>query len=356
MPKKKDIDVKLVSDLYLDKGWMLKDIAKVVNMHPSNLSEKMKEAGIKKSNKYDELDKETLKHLLINEKLTSQEIADKYNCSEALINKRSSKFNINVYENRENSSAFPLLTKANMRKWLIEGKLTRDDIANIVGSKKSVINYYFTKYKFEMIDIHASYELNDIQSSLIIGNCLGDGCLTRARDNNSKYAFMHIGHAENQKHYLEYQYKILNKLCASKINERKYSDKNNYQTYYYFTTRPLPLFYSYLDMSEKDYLLRLDKESFIIWLLDDGTKEGRNDNAYSIACGRFSQDEIEFAIDVLKEKFDLNATIHKNKSRKNGHSGIRFSVEESKKISNMINSSKLKNMVYNTMSYKIIDK
>jgi hypothetical protein len=305
-------------------------------------------------NNYEEINKDILYKLFITERKSLNEIVIIFNCSKSLISKKIKEYGLS-YKMRVGSNSKYKIDEEILYEKYITKKMSVDMIANEIGCSNGCITYYLNKFDITFESQLSSFQLSSLQYDLLIGSCLGDGSLSNSFEGRGNYRFM-TGHAENQKEFAEEKLKLLENVCfQNTLSKRDNIIKNDgRQNFYYFYTMSLPVFNDFVNMSIKDLLDNLNANSFAIWMMDDCNIEGRNNNFYNLAAGRFDKDEIEYTQKILKDKFDLDSIIHNKKSAKNGHMGVRFNVEESKKIIKIIEKSDFSNIIKETMSYKLI--
>lgn len=189
--------------------------------------------------------------------------------------------------------------------------------------------------------------VSKLQHDLIIGSLLGDGSLHLS--NNSQNPFFRIVHNKEQGKYCNMKFDIIKGLCN--IEKLKYYNGN--PTLY---TKRLPLFHKYRNMSIEDKLNQLNENSLAIWYLDDGYYNYKIDKGYSCALSmaRFTINELEYCVEVLKSKFAIEVSINKNKNRKNGHQGIRINNKKNRsKLFDIILNSDFGYIAKDSMIYKI---
>ncbi len=190
------------------------------------------------------------------------------------------------------------------QKFFIEG-LNHEEMAKEANCSIRVIKKWCTE-KYKLTGDYRRYnkQLNKIQKDLIIGSMLGDGHIDK-RENQPMFI---VVHAENQKDYLYYKYKILKDLCnkePSYIKSGYYNFGNNKlykcQPQYRICTRIQDCLKEYRGKTYTELLKLMNEYSLSIWVLDDGHR----DNKWQLCVAQYTQDDIEFAINKLKCDYEL---------------------------------------------------
>lgn len=242
------------------------------------------------------------------------------------------------------------LTEDLLHTEYIVNKLSSLEIANKYGYDRTYIVKKNKEYNITASMQYESYVVSDLQEDLIIGSILGDGCVTLSKKH--KYPNLYISHAENQKRYLEFKYEVMKNLCKmEKILPRK-SSGYNVQQMYYFSSRCLPVLFNYHKLSVEELALKLNKNSFLIWLMDDGRLD--RETYYTIGCTRYNEYEINELIKGLKINLEIESVIDYNDKNHTKIWGIRFGKEGSKQVKKIIETSDFIHQIKDTMKYKLL--
>lgn len=236
---------------------------------------------------------------------------------------------------------------------LINKEMTTMEISKIYNLTRSQITKYVTKYNINRDDVYKKYKINDIQHDLIIGSILGDGCVTKKKQDTK--STLSISHAENQKKYLEFKFQIMRNLCNMTdvlIKNTDYKGTYNKQKLYWFYTKMIPQLNYYRELHVSEVLSSLNVNSFLIWLMDDGRL---NDKYYTIGLTRFNMKEMQLTIKKLNDLFNLEAKINWYDKDHTKYMGLRFDAENSHKISSLIKESDFYPAISQCLSYKIIN-
>lgn len=151
--------------------------------------------------------------------------------------------------------------------------------------------------------------LSEIQKSILIGSLLGDGSLRKKTN-----TLFEVNHSYKQRDYVLWLYskfrEYVNYLPKLRVNgENRISCR--------FTTRSIPAFNEfyndfYFPTGHKTIskLKKLDNLSRAIWFMDDGSKSR---NSVYLNTQQFSyEDQLQLVL-MLKESFNLRATLNKDK-------------------------------------------
>ena len=192
------------------------------------------------------------------------------------------------------------------------------------------------------------------QFDVIIGSLLGDGRL-ECRSIGKRYpisARLRIHQSDKQKEYVFWKYGQLKNLVLREPRKIKVwydpkRDRTHYSWYFHTkTTEELGRLYQlfYKDgrkILPEDIFNFLDPRGLAVWFMDDGsnTKE-----SYTLSTHCFSISEQEHIKDFLKEKYNITATIVRDRTKYK----IAIGRKEYKKLNIIIGS-----FIIPSMNYKI---
>lgn len=179
-------------------------------------------------------------------------------------------------------------------------------------------------------------ELTDEQFSLVIGSLLGDGHLAKT---TSGYAFR-VNHSLKQKDYVDWKY---NKLCDF-VNSMP---RQSGSCYYFRTVSHLTfarlrrIFYrgNRKIIPERFIETTMDALILAIWIMDDGTREGRQ---LRINSQCFLQEEQEFLQSVLRAKLGIDTTLNRDKQKLR----LRVSAKSMEHVRNLVMPYFIPSMLY----------
>lgn len=185
--------------------------------------------------------------------------------------------------------------------------------------------------------------LTKFERSVIIGSILGDGYLRIIPGRNN--AFLEINHSIKAKEYVDYKYKVLERLCVSGPVERNGNDGR--VAYRFFTKQHKDLtdFYNEFYKDHKKLIPRnitLDPISLSIWYMDDGSR-CRDSDIY-LNSQQFSINDQKTLLVALR-KIGIKARLNKDKK----YHRIRILKESVSDFMKMIQP-----YVIESMKYKLV--
>lgn len=190
--------------------------------------------------------------------------------------------------------------------------MNHDEMAKKAGcSKRTIVKWCTERHRITQKFRQKNKQLNKKQRDLIIGSLLGDGHI----DKREKQPLFIVSHAQNQKDYLFWKYEILKDICnipPSTIkggivyfSGKPYSKQKSYR----ISTRLQDALIRYRNMTITELISNLNEFSFSVWVLDDGN---RNDAGWNICVQRFTQEEKDYCISVLEDKFKIKGYMYKD--------------------------------------------
>ncbi len=150
--------------------------------------------------------------------------------------------------------------------------------------------------------------LTEEQKSILIGTLLGDGTMRK-----KKNAHLEINHCYAQKVLVDW---IFSKFENLVITEPKWRKGNGKREAYRFATRSLPIltpFYDQFFPKGKKIIpnnLQLNPMIMAVWFMDDGCKSR---SSIYLNTQQFSKIEQLELINILKDQFDIDSTLNKDK-------------------------------------------
>ncbi|MCA1021500.1 hypothetical protein [Halobacillus litoralis] len=257
------------------------------------------------------------------------------------------------------------LNKEELEHLYYNEKLTQKQIGERFGVSKPVIGRNMRKYGITKDKQLLKYRETDKQRDLLVGSVLGDGTFMTDGE-NYRASFRQ---SESQKDYLIFKFNQLKEFCKKQTVGISAGNKNSFanaELIYYFHTRSLPLFNRYKNMSVTDAIVQLNYNSFIIWMMDDGSLYSRNHPKgyspyYTLSVNRFDDKQVEVMSKTLLERFGLRHTIKKRERTKASsgksysYGSVYFPTSETAKISSIFKKSSFYTEVKKAMTYKILD-
>jgi len=198
--------------------------------------------------------------------------------------------------------------------------------------------------------------ISSFQREVINGTILGDGrieCRSKGIKVFPKTARLRIHQGGSQKDYLYWKYQILSDVVSQQPKQivcgRNYQGDKNYYSWYFHTvtTEFFGELYQqfYLDgckIVPKSILNILTPLSLAVWYMDDGCF---SQGTAILNTQNFSFNEQKILQRSLEEKFNLKATINKDRNRWR----LRIKKEDFSRFRNLV-----ENYIVPSMRYKIV--
>lgn len=216
-----------------------------------------------------------------------------------------------------------------LKERYIDKLMSASEIAEECGASTRVIEKWCEKHRLNQTQSKREIKINDKQRELIMFSLLGDGHI----DKRETQPVFIVSHAENQKDYLHWKYSVLENLCNTsptryESNYTTFGDKTYLaQPYYRLCTRILNDLIPIRTMSKSEIINELTEFGLAIHMLDDASC---NNGYWALCYAGFTDKEKELYRKVLKDKFDIEARLHKDDRY------IGFGKDDSQKISNII--------------------
>ena len=160
------------------------------------------------------------------------------------------------------------------------------------------------------------------QLDVIIGSLLGDARLEcRSKGIRAeRTARFRVHHGDKQKEYVWWKYEILKDLVSREPNEITWINqkRNLKEISYYFHTRSLKNFGIIHEIFYKNGVKKFPTDIFpiftdkmlAVWYMDDGSN---NNGRITLSTHSFSLEEQKIIICFLKDKYNINPTIVKDR-------------------------------------------
>ena len=257
-----------------------------------------------------------------------------------------------------------ILPKDRLELLYLKEKLTDQQIADRFHLSLGQVHRLRRKFQIrtlEQFERHHKNKLAAEEKSLILGLCLGDGHI-RKRKGKDTYPQLMIEQSVKHKEYIYWLKTKLNNWIYDQDKPitaiRKFSkvaNKHYHSLSFQTICHPaLEEFYKSFYKSGKKVLAKelivkyFDKTSLAVWMMDDGTLSG-NCKRNSIATNNFTFEEVNFLRDVLRDKFDLKTWICKRTGKYTISYEIAFDKKSSLKITEIIGD-----IVIDSMKYKLL--
>ena len=204
-----------------------------------------------------------------------------------------------------------------------------------------------------------SYKITSEVISVLFGSLLGDASAEKRTNKGTRISF---GQEHHNKEHLLQLWKILSKNGICSLNEpgaqkRKGTESYSRQVYRFktYTFQEFDFIYDSFytknnikvpKMVPSNIMDYLTAQGLAIWIMDDGTWQG---SGVRIATNCFTKEEQEFLCQVLKEKFNLKATIVRSgtsKSTNAQHYNIYIHKESIPLLRELVKPYFVKSMLY----------
>jgi hypothetical protein len=209
-----------------------------------------------------------------------------------------------------------MMMKETLEKEYYKNKLTQEEIAEKYSITRHKVMSYFNKYDMRPLkpyERNGSQELSQTQHEFMIGTMLGDGCLLIMK--NGVNAWLTVKHGLLQLDYVKWKYELMKDFAVCDI--KIYSDMAHGKNYdkCYFRTICHPLFTDYQRMFYDSGVKVITNEianeltplAIAIWYMDDGTTDGK----YARFCtNSYTEPELKRLQKVMMDKFGLVTTLH----------------------------------------------
>lgn len=190
------------------------------------------------------------------------------------------------------------------------------------------------------------------QLDVLVGSLLGDARLEcrSIGKRHSITARLRIHQSEKQKDYVFWKYEVFKDtvLTPPRRIMTWYDKKRNKEHYsWYFHSKSLEqlgllqkcFYQDKTKILPKDVFELLTPRALAVWFMDDGSN---TQNSYTISTHCFSDEEQKNTINFFKEKYDINATLVKDRSKYK----IAFGRYEYQKLNVIIEPYIIPSMIY----------
>lgn len=263
--------------------------------------------------------------------LSLKEIAKRLNKSYGSITDKTVRMKLGDKYTRKNNPKF----KAPYQDYdwcydkIINKNMTCSEIAKEYGYSIRVIEKWAREiHKLSNRTYRYLKHPNAKQMELMMFGTIGDGHI----DKRPEQPVYIESHAEDEKDYLFWKYKIISDLCLSEpkyhppyvkyFNGKPYDCKSSYR----METRIIMDLDKIRKMSKFDIIKKLNEFGLSLHLLDDGSRS----DLWQICLAEWTIDEKELYIDICKNRFGLNC--YPNKDNRY----VYFDADSSRKIDKII--------------------
>jgi LAGLIDADG DNA endonuclease family len=162
----------------------------------------------------------------------------------------------------------------------------------------------------------ASTELCPLQQSVLVGTILGDGCLAKHGHNHR----LHVKHKLAHRALIEFKYRVFRDFISMGLHQFDQRLNGDQFPCLQFASRTHTLFsewhrYFYREgvkIVPQDVEQYLTRQALAVWFMDDGAADYAG---VTIQTHSFRAEEVTLLTEVLKQKFQLAATLRRNKGK-----------------------------------------
>lgn len=317
---KKELNLDEIKHLYIEENKTLTEIAQIMNCGYGTIQKRIKDMGLSRdrfkntSSNIKEMRKK-IKHLYIDEKLSSNEIGK-------IIGKTGKTV---LYHLKQMGIEIRPVKKINQEEFeqlWNQGKSDKE-IAEYFGVEELTIKSYRTrgenagKFNITRYFSQEEHNLSNLQRQMILGSLLGDMNLSYPNSNKHINSRLAIVQSKQQEELFMKKVEILGDFMGSyrlytpnpdsrtgKVYE---SWRGNSKTHPCFTEIYKLLYPNDIKTVTPEYLSNINHPiALAYWFMDDGSNSG------IIATNCFSECEVELMINWFKEKWNIECTKQHN--------------------------------------------
>lgn len=312
---KKELNLDEIKRLYIEENKTLTEIAQIMNCGYGTIQKRIKEMGLSRdrfkntSSNIEEM-REKIRHLYIDEKLSSNEIGK-------IIGKAGKTV---LYHLKQMGIEIRPVKKINQEEFeqlWNQGKSDRE-IAEYFGVEETTIKSYRTrgknagKFNVTRYFSQEEHQLSEIQEQMILGSLLGDMSLRLDESNRNNNARLYIVQSRQQEELFMEKVKILDEFMGSyrlytpspdsrtgKVYE---SWRGNSKAHKVFTDIFTLLYPNGIKTITQEYLDKINNPiALAYWFMDDGSNNG------TLATNCFSEQEVNLLTYWLKNKWGIES-------------------------------------------------
>ena len=253
------------------------------------------------------------------------------------------------------------MTKLNITKEQIEDlycnkKLSIREIAKIYCVAFDTVRRKLKKFNIRPIFGHRKFldkkgvKLTSLQKEVLMGSLFGDGHLVKRVNGSCNYS---ESHSIKQEFYAKWKINILSNILAkhSTYTDKRGVESINFRTITHEELKPLhELFYrGKVKIVNKEILNSLTPLGIAVWIMDDGSRSGRN---IRISTDCFTYEEQLLFKNFFKAKYDIDVRVQKTTRTRNNKTYwyLVFNRTNSIKLTHLI-----KDFVLEEFKYKLTD-
>lgn len=252
-----------------------------------------------------------------------------------------------------------LILKEELENLHLFQKLKTFEIADIYDVSTQTIVEYLDKYEISKMQkfyqTKENFVLNEKQKEFLIGCLMGDGSVVLRQHKSSYSVFFKVSHCKAQKEYLLWKESILTDMVGSFSTKLK--DKRGNSIMYSFSTLTHEEFKFFRNLFHDGIgkkIIKPELENYLtpfsvaVWYMDDGGKSNTNSR---FATHGFSNAECQMLADMLKNKFNIVASVCIENKKDKGKKYTYLHIDQENTI---ILHNLIKNYIVDCMKYKII--
>lgn len=311
---KKELNLDEIKRLYIEENKTLTEIAQLLNCGYGTIQKRVKEIGLsrdrfKNTSSSIEETREQIKHLYVDEKLSSNEIGK-------IIGKTG---NTVIYHLKQMGVEIRSTKKINQEEFeqlWNQGKSDKE-IADYFGVREVTVKSYRTrgenagKFNITRYFFQEKHELSEAQEQMILGSLLGDMSLSTPNEKHPT-SRLAIVQSEQQEELFMKKAEILGEFMGSyrlytpnpdpRTGKVYKSWRGNSKAHKIFTNMFTLLYPNGIKTITREYLDKITNPiALAYWFMDDGCNDG------TLATNCFSETEVDLLIDWLRSKWNIKS-------------------------------------------------
>ena len=313
---KKELNLDEIKRLYIEENKTLREIAQIMNCGYGTIQKRIKEMGLSRdrfkntSSNIEEM-REKIRHLYIDEKLSSNEIGK-------IIGKTGKTVLYHLKQMGIEIRPVKKIDQEEFEQLWNQGKSDKE-IAEYFGVEETTIKTYRTrgenagKFNVTRYFSQEEHELSEMQEQMILGSLLGDMSLRLDESNRNNNARLYIVQSRQQEELFMKKVEILSEFMGSyrlytpnpdKRTGKVYESwRGNSKAHKVFTDIFTLLYPNGIKTITREYLNRITNPiALAYWFMDDGCISG------SIATNCFSEQEVDCLINWMKDRWNIICT------------------------------------------------
>lgn len=312
---KKELNLDEIKRLYIEENKTLREIAQLMNCGYGTIQKRIKEMGLSRdrfkntSSNIEEM-REKIRHLYIDEKLSSNEIGK-------IIGKTGKTVLYHLKQMGIEIRPVKKIDQEEFEQLWNQGKSDKE-IAEYFGVEETTIKTYRTrgenagKFNVTRYFSQEEHELSEMQEQMILGSLLGDMSLRLDESNRNNNARLYIVQSRQQEELFMKKVEILSEFMGSyrlytpnpdKRTGKVYESwRGNSKAHKVFTDIFTLLYPNGIKTITQEYLNKINNPiALAYWFMDDGSNNG------TLATNCFSEQEVNLLMYWLKNKWGIES-------------------------------------------------